>query len=88
MLTCEGVCGFCFLLQILIDRFSVGMIIGQRRVDLGERKVSNPLSNVFGRMAEAIPLHDPSDGHARPSNACPTAPNVGTPVNEAVKRNG
>jgi len=75
------------LSEIGLNRILIGVVVRQGRVDLRQGQVSNPIHDVFGRVAEPIPLCNAADRNSGAGNARAPLPNVGIGLNKAPQMN-
>ena len=68
--------------QVCIDFFSIGVIVGERGVYLGERDVCILPRDLVRRCAHHVPTGDAHDGQSGSGDLWPPAANPRVPVDE------
>lgn len=63
--------------QVPVDLILVGVVIGQSRMNLGQRQVAKLPRDFLWNQAHVVPLGDPANGDTRPCNARPAAAYLG-----------
>src|SRR5260370_37569270 len=78
-----GVSGFeriglrLFGRDVGVDLRAVGMIVGERGMDLGEREVTDMVRNLLGSQTKPVPADDPAHGHPGSGQARPASADLG-----------
>ena len=77
--------GLCFFRrQVGFDRFSIGVIIGQRGMDLSQREMAYSVGNLLGGKTELVPDDDAPHGHAGAGDTGTASADARCPGNQAA----
>ena len=65
--------------EVGLDLFAVRVVVGERRMHLGQRQVPDPVRDLLGAQPELVPAHDPPDGHPGAGDTRPVASDLRAP---------